>query len=133
MAYNSLDGTVIVFGGRRLGDQYDDTWVYSPGGDSWTRPNTAHHPQARFQSAFAYDPTRDAAVLFGGFTFVNRQNFGDTWILDLSLANPDWRQAGAGSQPDGGTTTGIDGFPAETIFLGVLAFLLYTSFKRRVS
>jgi len=133
VANNSLDGTVIVFGGRRLGDQYDDTWVYSPGGDSWTRLNTAHHPPARFQSAFAYDPTRDAAVLFGGFTFMNRQNFGDTWMLDLSLANPDWRQAGAGSQPDDGTTNGIDGFPVETIFLGVLAFILYISFKRRMS
>jgi hypothetical protein len=34
-----------------------------------------------------------AKWLFGGLTFVNRQNFGDTWILDLSLASPYWRQA----------------------------------------
>jgi len=90
-AYDSEDDTVIIFGGRRLGDQYDDTWLYRLGDDGWTRLNVAHHPQARFQSAFAYDPTRDAVVLFGGLTFVNRENFGDTWILDLSLASPDWR------------------------------------------
>ena len=130
-AYDTKDDAVIVFGGRHLGDQYDDTWVYSPDDDSWTRLNVAHHPQARFQAAFAYDLAHDAAVLFGGMTFVNRQNFRDTWILDLSLASPDWRQAGSAPQPEGGTTTGIDGFPAETIFLGMLAFLLYTSSKRR--
>lgn len=130
-AYNSRDGTVIVFGGRRLGGQYDDTWVYSPGDDSWTRLNVAHHPLARFQSAFAYDPTREAAVLFGGLTFVNRQNFGDTWILDLSLDNPDWRQAGEGAQPESAPSSGISGFPAETIFLAMIAFPLRAYFRRR--
>jgi hypothetical protein len=130
-AYDSQGDTVIIFGGRRLGSQYDDTWLYSPGGDSWTRLNVAHHPQARFQSAFAYDPARNAVVLFGGFTFENRQNFGDTWILDLSQESPDWRQVGGGTQPEGSTTPGIDGFPAETIFLGMLAFLLHASLRRR--
>jgi hypothetical protein len=130
-AHNSEDGSVIVFGGRRLGSQYDDTWVYSPGDDGWTRLNVAHHPQARFQSAFAYDPTRDAAVLFGGMTFVNRQVFGDTWILDLSLSSPDWRLAGAASQPESVPSPGIDGFPAEAIILGILAPLLHASLRRR--
>jgi len=123
-AHDRQDGTVIVFGGRRLGSQYDDTWLYSPGGDSWTRLNVAHRPQARFQSAFAYDPAHHAAVLFGGFTFENRQNFGDTWILDLSSESPDWRQAGAEAQPEGAPTTAIDGFPVEAILLGMLTVLL---------
>ena len=123
-AYDSQGGAVVIFGGRRLGSQYDDTWLYSPDGDSWTRLDVAHRPQARFQSAFAYDPTRNAVLMFGGFTFENRQNFGDTWILDLSLGSPDWRQAGAGTQPESAPTTGIDGFPVEAVLLGMLAVLL---------
>jgi len=122
-AYNSQDGTIIVFGGRRLGSQYDDTWLYSPGDNTWTRLSVAHNPQARFQSAFAYDPTHDAVVLFGGFTFLNRQNFGDTWILDLSQESTDWRQGGAGTQPEAGPTPGIAGFPVEAILIGMLVIL----------
>jgi len=126
-AYNNQDGTVIIFGGRRLGSQYDDTWLYSPGDDGWTRLNVAHRPQARFQSAFAYDPEHNAVVMFGGFTFQNRQTFGDTWILDLSEESPDWRQAGAATQPESAPASGIDGFPVEAIILGVVTmFLLRT-------
>jgi hypothetical protein len=68
--------------------------------------------------------------LFGGLTFVNRQNL-DTWILDLSLPSPDWRQAGTASQTEGGTSLGIAGFPSEAIILGMFAFLLYASSRRR--
>ncbi len=126
-AYNSQDGTVIIFGGRRLGSQYDDTWLYNPGDDGWTRLNVANRPQARFQSAFAYDPERNAVVMFGGFTFQNRQTFGDTWILDLSEESPDWRQAGVATQPESAPASGIGGFPVEAIILGVVAmFLLRT-------
>ena len=132
-AYNSQDGTVIVFGGRRLGSQYDDTWLYSPGDNTWTRLSVAHSPQARFQSAFAYDPTHDAVVLFGGFTFLNRQNFGDTWILDLSQESTDWRQAGAGTQPEAGPTPGIAGFPVETILIGMLVILPLLASPSRAS
>jgi len=69
---------------------------------------------------------------FGGLRFVNRQNFGDTWILDLSLASPDWRQAGTASQPENSTSQGIAGFPSEVIILGMLAFLLYARLRRRI-
>jgi hypothetical protein len=126
-AYNAEDGTVIIFGGRRLGSQYDDTWLYSQGDDSWTRLSAAHRPRARFQSAFAYDPGHDAAVLFGGFTFENRQSFGDTWILDLSQESPDWRQPSVATQPESAPASGIGGFPVEAVILGVVAmFLLRT-------
>jgi len=123
-AYDSQGGAVVIFGGRRLGSQYDDTWLYSPGGDSWTRLDVAHRPQARFQSAFAYDPSRNAVLMFGGFTFVNRQNFGDTWIIDPSGEILDWRLAGTAAQPEGSTPQGIEGFPAEAILLGMLTVLL---------
>lgn len=126
-AHNAEDGTVIIFGGRRLGSQYDASWLYSQGDDSWTRLNVAHRPRSRFQSAFAYDPGHDAAVLFGGFTFENRQSFGDTWILDLSQESPDWRQPSATTQPESAPASGIGGFPVEAILLGMLAmFLLCT-------
>ncbi len=123
-AYNSQDGTVIIFGGRRLGSQYDDTWLYSPGSDSWARIDAAHRPQARFQSAFAYDPAHNAVLMFGGFTFQNRQVFGDTWILDLSRESPDWRLAGVAAQPEANAPQGIEGFPPEALLLGALAVLL---------
>jgi hypothetical protein len=72
-----------------------------------------------------------AKWLFGGLTFVNRQNFGDIWVLDLSLASPYWRQAGTASQPENSASPGIAGFPSEAIISGMLAFLLYASSRRR--
>jgi hypothetical protein len=73
-----------------------------------------------------------AKWLFSGLRFVNRQNFGDTGILDLSLASPDWRQAGTASQPENSASPGIAGFPSEAIIPGMLAFLLYASSRRRI-
>lgn len=80
MAYDSLRGLMVMFGG--LNSTYmADTWTYDPGANDWTDRAPATAPAARCDHAMAYDSAHDKVVLFGGFDGYDYLN--DTWAYDL--------------------------------------------------
>ena len=55
MAYDSVRGKVVMFGGYNA-SYFNDTWEYD--GVSWTQVTTASSPSARSAHAMAYDSVR---------------------------------------------------------------------------
>ena len=74
MAYDSIRGVTVLFGGDRS-SFLDDTWEYD--GNDWVQVTTANAPVARSWAAMAYDNNRGVVVLFGGED--GNGDFGDTW------------------------------------------------------
>lgn len=83
MAYDSRRGVVVLFGGFTGRDRdalmYGDTWEWD--GTEWKRVDTEQAPSGRSRVAMAYDPNRQAVVLFGG-RLPDGQPAGDTWQWD---------------------------------------------------
>jgi hypothetical protein len=79
MAFDSLTGDVLLFGGGRLGANATDllfprdTWTWNATG--WHRLRTADAPPISSRSAFAFDRATGSAVLFGGIG-----DAGSTWL-----------------------------------------------------
>jgi len=92
MAYDSIRGRVVVFGGTGAGTTLADTWEWD--GLSWSQRNPAVSPPARAWGAMVFDSARGRSVLFGGSppnTFL-----GDTWEWDGTI----WSQrASTGPAP----------------------------------
>jgi hypothetical protein len=80
MAYDVARQEVVLFGGNNQdGDGFlRDTWTWD--GESWTPENPTESPHQRIASAMAYDPTRDAVILFGGSSELGFNH--DTWAWD---------------------------------------------------
>src|ERR1700683_3274277 len=78
MAYDSVNGQVVLFGGSNGGDSdlLNDTWVWD--GANWTQKSPPTSPPARYRHVMAYDSAHGQVVLFGG------SNNGDTWVWDGS-------------------------------------------------
>ncbi|MBL8737234.1 MAG: hypothetical protein JNL12_12460 [Planctomycetes bacterium] len=80
MAYDSVRGVVVLFGGHDWnGPVFGDTWEFD--GTAWTQRSPAIAPSPRVGAAFAYDPLRQRIVLHGGADLVGNI-FGDTWEWD---------------------------------------------------
>jgi hypothetical protein len=77
MAYDSLHGQVVLFGGYDGSNVFGDTWVWD--GTNWTQKTPSTSPPARYLHAMAYDAAHGQVVLFGGF---GGGFFGDTWVWD---------------------------------------------------
>ena len=77
MAYDSQHQRIVLIGGFKDKDVFDDTWLYD--GQSWQQMVSHSQPPARNGHSLFYDRTRGAVVLFGGLnggTFYN-----DMWEL----------------------------------------------------
>ena len=95
MAYDSVRGVTVVFGGEECkiskcnsstAQNYgftlmNDTWEYN--GTTWTQMSTSTAPSARVGARMVFDTARGVAVLFGGTNcYVNCSSFteyADTW------------------------------------------------------
>jgi hypothetical protein len=77
MAYNSTNGTVVLFGGY-TGVYLNDTWVWN--GANWSQIQTgAGTPSPRVGfTPMANDPAVGGVLLFGGFDATTI--FNDTWV-----------------------------------------------------
>ena len=91
MAYDSLRGVTVLFGGRRSSQNYlDDTWEYD--GTRWIERSFPLSPSSRSLNAMAYDEDREVTVLFGGRP--NREDSalweydGTSWIERLLSPTP---------------------------------------------
>lgn len=73
MAFDSLRGRIVLFGGETAGGPMEDTWEWN--GMAWIQVGLAG-PGQRSGAALAYDAARANIVLFGG------NGGGDTWAWD---------------------------------------------------
>ena len=77
MVYHPMLQQIVLYGGYKDKDVFDDTWVYD--GQTWQQVITAVHPPRRHGHNLFYDQTRARIMLFGGLegsTFYN-----DMWEL----------------------------------------------------
>jgi hypothetical protein len=80
MAYDSANGTVVLFGGSTnargsVGSSLGDTWTWN--GTTWTEQHPFPSPTTRWSASMAYDPATRSVVLFGGGT--DSCLFNATW------------------------------------------------------
>ena len=81
MAFDTLSGRVVLFGGSN-GNDLGDTWSYAFLTNAWTNQNPALPPSPRSHPVAAYDSGSDRVVLFGGS--VGTAVLDDTWSYDLN-------------------------------------------------
>jgi hypothetical protein len=81
MAYNPSTGKTYVFGGSNpyTGEILADLWAWD--GQTWARLLADQGPSARVESAMAYDPAREALILYGGRSSFTSDplSLSDTW------------------------------------------------------
>jgi hypothetical protein len=88
---------LVLFGGRRPGTVFGDTWTRI--GSTWTQAHPATSPSARTGAAMIYDPASSQLLLFGGGattgTGFSNQTWtwnGTTWTLLHPSTSPPARE-----------------------------------------
>jgi cysteine-rich repeat protein len=83
MTYDSLRGTVVLYGGQdELGRLLHDTWEYD--GATWT-PRASSGPPNSAYDRMVFDAARRTVVLFGGFgESIDAPTTAQTWEWDGS-------------------------------------------------
>lgn len=92
--YSLKGGYGVLFGGISSGSPpsfFNDTWLFS--GGVWSLVSTPASPPPRAFASFAYDPTSNEFVLFGGLS--NNGALGDTWIFN----GESWAKLATGQGP----------------------------------
>lgn len=94
---DSRRNRLIVFGGRNTAGRVRDTWAL-PFADPWTarRLDTGTPPPGMEWPTCAYDPRRDAFVVYGGY---DGSEVDSIWVLPLNTADGWQRPAVAGTRP----------------------------------
>ena len=77
MTYNPAKQELVLFGGYKDKDVFDDTWIYD--GKNWTKLITNTQLPARSGHNLFYDQTRGRVLLFGGLKVLDFYN--DMWEL----------------------------------------------------
>lgn len=93
LVYQSSNKQVLLFGGFG-NDVYGDTWLFSS--HCWRQVSPAVSPSPRFLAAYAFDPAKSVAMLYGGRQAPAASDLFDTWIWDGS----NWSQASVGTGPN---------------------------------
>jgi hypothetical protein len=65
-AFDSANGTIVMFGGATRSGVLDETWTWD--GAGWRRQHPATTPPARELAFMSYDPATSRVVMFGGMT-----------------------------------------------------------------
>jgi hypothetical protein len=68
MAYNSISGTLLLFGGAVASGYVNDFWSYSPSTNSWTQLATgsASAPGVRAEHTMCFDSVNNMVHIWGG-------------------------------------------------------------------
>ena len=92
MTWDKQNNQAILFGGGYgLYDRSNDTWVYNPTTNSWTKKNPTTKPSGRRHMALEWDSQNNQAIMFGGTTqgnwntdetALNATYFTETWVYD---------------------------------------------------
>jgi len=134
LAYDSVTGKMVVFGGHGGDINRDDTWLYDPSANTWERLSADERPSGRANSAMVYDPVQKRIILFGGIVDFGGPPLDDLWVLDT--AEGTWREilpeaAPPEEQPDEPDQRGIPGFPPASIVMGIALFALLLAYGRQ--
>jgi hypothetical protein len=96
MAFDRSRGVAVLFGGRDdAGTKLTDVWEWD--GTSWeeitpTDPEADGNPAGRYDTAMAYDATREVVLLFGGYAAFHTDDLwewdGTSWDL-VEPADPE--------------------------------------------
>jgi hypothetical protein len=92
-AYDSKSDVFVLFGGwhELANETYQrlaDTWLFYLSNDTWVPRNPIASPSARSDAAVAYNPVRDAVLLFGGFSGTVYLGDGWTYSVERNLWSP---------------------------------------------
>lgn len=93
MAYDAATHQVVLFGGSNISSNFNDTWVltYQGGTFTWTQvddagdagctTNCTNSPPARNVTSLTWDPATSQLVMFGGeLTAGSANGLSDTWL-----------------------------------------------------
>jgi cysteine-rich repeat protein len=97
IAYDSTRGVLVVFGGRKDGARFGDTWEWN-GVDWIERVPATQSPVGRWGAAVTFDSARDRIVMFGGVGA--GVPLADTWEWD-GVA---WSERTVATPPPGGAS-----------------------------
>lgn len=89
MAYDSLRGVTVLFGGAvaiNAAAALDDTWEWD--GAEWSQRVVQPSPPAMLGQSLAYDPVRGVMVLAGGNPFETWEWDGSNWIERFPPVSP---------------------------------------------
>ena len=83
MAYDPINGAVLMFGGGGNGGPLADTWEWNGKAKTWTQLFPATSPDPRGGGPLAYDGANKTIVLFGGSNGCGDScnvYYNDTWV-----------------------------------------------------
>jgi hypothetical protein len=93
MAYDSVTGNVVLFGGTVQGNTYlGDTWIWNGVAQTWTLLSPATSPSPRGGQGMTNDRAGNV-VLFGGTN--GTANLADTWVWNGAT----WQQQSPATSP----------------------------------
>jgi len=78
-AFDTTNGTMLLFGGNGAQGFLADTWTFNVTDRTWHQDNTQEQPTPRINPAMNYDPLNESFVLFGGMA-EGGTDLGDTWV-----------------------------------------------------
>jgi hypothetical protein len=81
-AYYPPKSELVLFGGRRPGTIFGDTWTRT--GSTWTQQHPTRSPSARTGASMVYDPASNQLLLFGGSATTGTGFSGQTWTWNGS-------------------------------------------------
>jgi hypothetical protein len=101
MTFDPARGVAVLFGGEDLFPSsgttvyFNDTWTWN--GTAWTQRAPANSPSPRSGHTLAWDSSRQAVLLFGGFSPTNPSAPNETWEWNGS----NWTLLNTVSTPSG--------------------------------
>jgi len=81
MAYNSDEGTILLFGGQTSTRRLSDTWVFDCSTETWTEIETESAPEGRGDFDMVYDSNNQVFIIYGGWGHRTGLQH-DTWTFD---------------------------------------------------
>ena len=94
-AYYPPKNQLVMFGGRRPGTIFSDTWTRT--GTTWTLHNPTRSPSARTGASMVFDPASNQLLLFGGSATTGTGFSNQTWTWNGS----NWTQLHPAASPPG--------------------------------
>lgn len=106
------DGTVIVWGGDRVGTATDTGGIYDPTSNSWTPTSLENAPSARWVVSAAW--TEQGMLIFGGYNRSGSQGTGGIFNPTTNT----WRRIAEGSARYDGSATWVPSASVVVLFGG---------------